>query len=227
MPAVGVPLGIPHRSRVLPGGDSGGCQDRGVQLKPNYPVRTSRLVLRPLAAADVEELLAYRGLPEVCRYLPFTPMTREVLQARLAGDMSRREIKQEGQALTLGVRAKDTARLLGDVVLFFHSREHRGGEIGYVFHPDAGGRGYASEACSALLALAFDELGLHRVTARLDSRNDASARLAARLGMRQEAHLVRNEMFKGEWSDEVVLAMLAEEWPNSPAHRTHQASQGS
>lgn len=108
-----------------------------------------------------------------------------------------------------------------------YKREHRGGEIGYVFHPDAGGRGYASEACSALLALAFDELGLHRVTARLDSRNDASARLAARLGMRQEAHLMRNEMFKGEWSDEVVFAMLAEEWPNSPAHRTHQASQGS
>lgn len=150
-------------------------------------------------------------------------MTRQVLEARLAGDMSRAQITEEGQALTLGVRDTVTGRLLGDVVLFFHSREHAGGEIGYVFHPDARGRGFASEACSAALALGFDELELHRVTARLDSRNHASARLAARLGMRKEAHLVRNEMSKGEWTDEVVFAMLAEEWPTSPAHRIHWA----
>lgn len=197
-----------------------------MQLRPAYPLVSSRLVLRPLAAADVEDLLTYRARPEVCRYLPFAPMTREVLQARLAGDMARMEITQEGQALTLGVLVKDTGRLLGDVVLFFHSREHAGGEIGYVFHPDVGGHGYATEACSIILALAFDELGLHRVIARLDSRNDASARLATRLGMRQEAHLVRNEMFKGEWSDELVFAMLAEEWTSSPAHRSQRASRG-
>ena len=74
-----------------------------------------------------------------------------------------------------------------------------------------------SKVASGELALAFDHLGLHRVVARLDARNDPSARLAARLGMRQEAHFVSNEMFKGEWSDEIVYAMLAEEWPTSPA----------
>jgi len=198
-----------------------------VQLSPSYPVLTPRLVLRPLVAADVEELLTYRALPDVCRYLPFAPMTREVLQARLAGDMGRTEITQEGQALTLGARAKDGGRLLGDVVLFFHSRENASGEIGYVFHPDAGGQGYATEACAALLALAFEELGLHRVSARLDSGNHASARLAARLGLRQEAHFVRHLLFKGEWSDELVMAMLAEEWPGSAACRTQRQAAGS
>jgi len=93
------------------------------------------------------------------------------------------------------------------------------GEIGYVFHPDAGGRGYAREACAAVLALGFAELGLHRIVARLDGRNEASARLASRLGLRKEAHLVSNRMFKGEWSDEIVFAILADEWPGSPAHR--------
>ncbi len=198
-----------------------------MQLSPSYPVLTPRLVLRPLVAADVEELLTYRALPDVCRYLPFEPMTREVLQARLAGDMGRTEITQEGQALTLGARAKDGGRLLGDVVLFFRSREHASGEIGYVFHPDAGGQGYATEACAALLALAFEELGLHRVSARLDSRNQASERLAARLGLRQEAHFVRRQLFKGEWSDELVMAMLAEEWPGSAACHTQRQAAGS
>ena len=63
-----------------------------------------------------------------------------------------------------------------------------------------------------MLHLAFDQLGLHRVVARVDARNDASQRLAARLGMRREAHLVANEWFKGEWSDEVDFALLEDEW---------------
>lgn len=183
-----------------------------MQLAPTYPVSTTRLDMQPLTHADVDELLTYRGRADVCRYLPFEPMTRDVLRERLDADLGRRRIREQGESLTLGVRVRDTGRLVGDVVLFFRSREHAGGEIGYVFHPDAGGRGYAREACSAVLALAFDELGLHRVVARLDRRNEASARLAARLGMRQEAHFVRNELVEGEWTDELVFAVLAEEW---------------
>ena len=49
-------------------------------------------------------------------------------------------------------------------------------------------------------------------TARLDADNHSSARLAARLGMRQEAHLVQNEWFKGRWSDELGFAILEDEW---------------
>jgi RimJ/RimL family protein N-acetyltransferase len=63
-----------------------------------------------------------------------------------------------------------------------------------------------------VLALAFDGLGLHRVTARIDARNGPSAALARRLGMRQEAHLVENEWFKGEWTDELDFAILEREW---------------
>jgi RimJ/RimL family protein N-acetyltransferase len=52
------------------------------------------------------------------------------------------------------------------------------------------------------------------VIARVDARNAASARLATRLGMRQEAHLRENEWFKGEWTDEIDFAVLAQEWPS-------------
>jgi RimJ/RimL family protein N-acetyltransferase len=81
-----------------------------------------------------------------------------------------------------------------------------------VFAPGAGGQGYATEAARAVLRLGFDGLGLHRITARIDERNEPSARLARRLGMRQEARLVHNELFKGEWSTELDFAMLAGEW---------------
>ncbi|MCW2947645.1 MAG: GCN5-related N-acetyltransferase, partial [Actinoallomurus sp.] len=89
---------------------------------------------------------------------------------------------------------------------------HRQGEVGYIFHPDHGGRGYATEAAEVVLRLGFEELGLHRIVGRLDGRNTASARVLERLGLRREAHFVQNELVKGEWTDEVVYAMLADEW---------------
>jgi RimJ/RimL family protein N-acetyltransferase len=183
-----------------------------VELRPTYPITTTRLRLRPLTVRDIPALLSYRGDPEVCRYLPFEPMTEDVLAARLAGDLGRREISSEGDAVTLGAERVDDGRLVGDVVLFFHSERHAGGEIGYVFHPDVAGQGLATEACTAILDLAFGELGLHRIVAKMDARNHASMRLAERLGMRREAHHVRAEMFKGEWSDLLVYALLHDEW---------------
>jgi len=189
---------------------------RQLELRPVYPVRTSRLLLRPLTAADIDALLVYRSSPEVCRYLPFEPMDRQVIDGRLAGQWAATALTDEGQSLTLGVEAAATGELIGDVVLFWHSRDHLGGEIGYVLNPGFIGQGYATEAAHALLRLGFDGLGLHRVIARLDERNDASAKVARRLGMRHEARLVHNEMFKGEWSTELDFAMLAGEWA---AHR--------
>ena len=190
-----------------------------MELRPHYPIVTPRLRLRPVTMGDLDAMLTYRSRAEVCRYLPFEPMTREVLAARLSGDLSRRELHAEGQGLTLGVVQAESGAFLGDVVLFFRSAEHAGGELGYVFAPEAGGEGYATEAAAAVLALAFEDLGLHRVIARLDARNGDSARLAARLGMRLEARLVSNERFKGEWSDELDFAMLASEWPTSAARQ--------
>ncbi|MFJ6194932.1 GNAT family N-acetyltransferase [Micromonospora sp. NPDC092111] len=190
------------------------------ELRPEYPIRTDRLSLRPLTGGDADALLAYRGQPDVCRYLPFEPADRRLISERLAAQWARTTLTDEGQAVTLGIDLARTGELVGDVVLFWHSRDHRSGEIGYILNPDFAGHGYATEAAHAMLRLGFDELGLHRITARLDERNEASAKVARRLGMRQEARLVHNELFKGEWSTELGFAMLSDEWP---AHRDRRA----
>jgi RimJ/RimL family protein N-acetyltransferase len=184
-----------------------------VELRPSYPVTTTRLALRPLTTGDVESLLSYRSLPAVCRYVPFEPMTAEVIADNLAATWDRSSLDDEGQSLHLGVVVAERDRLVGDVVLRWDSRVHGGGEIGYVFHPDVTGNGYATEAMHAVLHLAFDDLGLHRLTARIDARNAPSGRVCERLGMRAEAHLLQNEWLKGEWTDEIDYAILRSEWP--------------
>ena len=97
-------------------------------------------------------------------------------------------------------------------MLTYTSAVHNQAELGYLFHPDWQGQGLATEAARALVDLAFASLGVHRVFAHLDARNTRSARLLERLGMRREAHLVQNEWVKGEWTDDVVYAVLTDEW---------------
>jgi RimJ/RimL family protein N-acetyltransferase len=182
-------------------------------LHPDYPIRTERLLLRPLTEADAAALADYQSREDVVRYVPYPPRDEVVLTERLRNpDILRSQIDEPGQAMWVGVIRADDDVLVGDAILFWHSREHGAGEIGYVFNPKYQGNGYATEAAGALIRLGFDGLGLHRIVARMDSRNTASAAVAKRLGMRQEAHLVQNEWFKEEWTDELVFAILADEW---------------
>src|SRR5690242_4758611 len=181
-------------------------------LRPAYPITTERLRLRPLTVDDLEDVYAYSSLEEVCRYIPYEPRTREDVRRFLEDEnKTRSDLEDEGQVLAVAMELPG-AGVIGDLVLFWRSREHRSGEIGWVQSPAYSGHGYATEAARALLDLAFDGLGLHRVVARVDARNDASARMCRRLGMRQEAHLVENEWFKGEWSSELDFAILDREW---------------
>jgi len=181
-------------------------------LRPDFPIRTERLSLRPYAPEDFDAALAYWSRPDVTRFLYLDAFTPETFVERHAILMGRTELNAEGDVLTLAIVPDGVDHVVGDVTLFWRSEEHRGGEIGFILHPDHRGRGYAREASLPLLRMGFEEMELHRVVGRLDGRNDASANVLGGLGMRQEAHLVENEWVKGEWTDEKVFAMLRSEW---------------
>jgi RimJ/RimL family protein N-acetyltransferase len=181
-------------------------------LRPVFPIATERLDLRPFEPGDLDAFVAIHGDPEVVRYLYFDVRDRDELRGVLGEKEQRTALEKEGDGLNLAAVLRATGELVGDVVLFWRSEEHRQGEVGYIIHPAHGGRGYATEATRALLRIGFEDLDLHRICGRLDARNTASARVLERLGMRREAHLVENERVKGEWTDELVYALLAREW---------------
>jgi RimJ/RimL family protein N-acetyltransferase len=181
-------------------------------LDPRYPIETERLSLRPFRASDLEVLHRLQSLPEVVRYLLWDARSRSEVEAVLEQRTRQTRIAAEGDKLVLAVTMHNGGALIGDVNLQWLSTHHQQGEIGFVFLPEYHGHGYASEAAAAMLALGFNRLGLHRIIGRCDARNTASARLMVRLGLRREAHLRENEIFKGEWADECIFAMLASEW---------------
>jgi RimJ/RimL family protein N-acetyltransferase len=176
------------------------------------PVRTERLLLRPLGNDDVDDVARYQGDPEVARFLPYEPRNRATVAAKIAEWGEHRRVAAEGDYLQLGVERLDDGLLLGDVYFSLRSAQHELAVVGWVFAPESRGNGYATEAARALLSLAFDDMGLHRVIAELDARNTASAAVCTRLGMREEARFVEDFHYKGEWADTRVHAVLAREW---------------
>ena len=183
---------------------------RGSRLR--FPVRTARLTLRPFASRDLVDLLDIFGRPEVVRFLYTDVWHADTAPELLDGKAACVRWASEGDTLVLAIVPDVEDRVVGEVVLTWRSEKHRQGEIGFVVHPHATGRGYAREAAAAMLRIGFETLGLHRIYGRCDARNHASARVMEKLRMRREAHLVNDEWFKGEWSDTLVYAMLETEW---------------
>jgi RimJ/RimL family protein N-acetyltransferase len=182
-------------------------------LRPTYPVATERLLLRPLTDDDVDALLAYHARADVHRYLPMGTMDAETIKRRIReGPWLRTTLDEPGQAVVLGVAVAAIGELVGEVMLLWVSETDRCGEVGYVLDPRHGGHGYATEAVAALLRLGFEDLGLHRVIARIDARNEPSFRLARRLGMREEGRFVESVWKHDEWADLVTFAILEHEW---------------
>lgn len=90
-------------------------------------------------------------------------------------------------------------------------------ELGWVIDPGHHGNGYGTEAVRALLQLCFGQLRLRRVTANCFTDNTASWRLMDRVGMRREAHTIKDSLHRsGAWLDGYNYALLVEEWKLRP-----------
>lgn len=181
-------------------------------VRPSLPLVTERLRLRPFTRGDVDAVLAYRGLDEVARYLFDPPLTRDECALAIQQRTTQVQLKDEDDRIILAVEIADSGNLVGEVSLIMRSLEARQGEIGWIFHPEVQGRGYASEAMHRIVELAFVQADLHRLYARCDARNDRSWRLMERLGMRREAHFREHGLFKGGWDEEFYYAILRREW---------------
>lgn len=174
-------------------------------------LETERLVLRRFRAADAPMLAAYRSDPDVARYqsweAPF-PLGDAIAFVTEVGHL---DPEREGW-FQYAIEGKDSGVLVGDVGVN-RGDGGRQAEIGFTLAPAFQGRGYATEAVRRVVRFLLLEEGLHRVHATLDARNVRSARLLERLGFRREGLLRQCSWWKGEWTDELLYAVLASECP--------------
>ena len=159
-------------------------------------LETARLILRPLEARDLDAYAAMMAHEPTVRFLGGATLTREETWRKL--------LIAPGQWAWLGygywaVERKDDGRMLGQIGFADFKRDMAPNveglpEMGWAFHLDEAGHGYASEAAAAALAWIDAELAPSEVVAIIDEKNLASIRVAAKAGFAQK----ETARYKGE-----------------------------
>jgi len=175
-------------------------------------VEAERIVLRRFTMRDLPVFVAYRSDPDVARYQGWEAPYPRATGARMIRDLLRQHPDTPGQWFQFGIELRATGELVGDCASGTDLEDPRQAEVGFTLRPDFQGRGYATEAARALLGYLFGARAKHRVTARCDPRNTASVGVLGRLGMRREGHLLESTWAKGEWTDDLLFAILEHEW---------------
>ena len=85
-------------------------------------------------------------------------------------------------------------------------------EIGFIFHPDHWGHGYAQEALAVVISRAFEVHGLPKIEADVDPRNTGSLKLLTRLGFEETGRKERTWLIADQWCDSVYLALDEKRW---------------
>jgi RimJ/RimL family protein N-acetyltransferase len=173
-------------------------------------IPTERLVLRRFRAADAKTLADYRSDPQVARYqswdAPFSLLRAETAVANfMASD------PEKAGWFQYAIERADDKALIGDVAVHLHDNLKQA-EVGFTLATAYQKKGYATEAVGAVLDRLFRVQGLHKVAGECDARNAASAALMERLGFTREGRLRQQTWIKGEWTDDLIYGLLAEEW---------------
>jgi ribosomal-protein-alanine N-acetyltransferase len=143
-------------------------------------LETERLLIRNSESGDWEalhEIISLYESSELAAYDQQWPTSPEEIK-------SITEWFASGDSY-LAVCLKATGRLAGFVALNREQDDDRTFNLGYIFHPDYRGQGYATEGCWAVLAHAFDQLQARRVVTGTAAANSASCRLLGRLGFKK------------------------------------------
>mgnify|MGYP000719333156 CR=1 FL=1 len=164
-------------------------------------IGTERLLLRPARADDLEPLHTILSNPRAMAYWSSPPhehidQTRDWLASMIAIQPS------EGEDFIVELDGK----LIGKAGLW------RFPEIGFIFHPDYWGRGFAREALGAIIKRAFSIHHLPKIDADVDPRNVGSLKLLERLGFRETGRAERTWHVGDQWCDSVCLALDADGW---------------
>jgi [ribosomal protein S5]-alanine N-acetyltransferase len=182
------------------------------------PIATSRLTLRRFENRDWKDLLEVVSNEELFRYMDGEPSEEEQVLHWLEQD---RELRlTPGVRFSLGVKLEAEDKLIGYAQLWFEDELRRQAGLEMVIGQPFQGKGYGTEATAGLLRFGFEGLHLHRMSAATDSRAAPCLRMLVKAGMRQEGEFVKNRWRKGEWTNTVSCALLAEEYAATPAKLT-------
>jgi ribosomal-protein-alanine N-acetyltransferase len=191
--------------------------------RDGLPVLTGKqVVLRELRASDAASLFAMLTTEEVSRFISPPPTTVEGFERFIAWTLRQRAAGAYAcYAVTL--QGYDTA------IGIFQVRETEPGfgtaEWGFAIGSPFWGTGVFQEGAQLVLAFAFNTIGARRLEARAAVLNGRGNGALLKTGAVQECILRKSFQRNGEYLDQVLYAILEDDWramhadirfPNAP-----------
>jgi len=154
-------------------------------------------------------MFAIRSHPSTLAFQPWNPASIDVVAAFIESQSDRTFDGDDW--LQLAIVERESGDFIGDLGIRALD-DHAQVELGITIAPDRRQKGYAREALHAIMDVLFRIRKIHRITAVADRRNVASLAMLERSGMRREAVLRENSLFRDEFVDDVVFGILRQEW---------------
>lgn len=174
-------------------------------------IYTERLIIREMTPEDEEAIFGYRSDAETNRFQSWIPENSGEVEQFIKNHT--KDFNVPGTWFQLLIADQDSGSVIGDIGVHFIGPGGQQAELGITVAKDHHGKGYASEALGGIIGYLFTELGKHRIIASVDPRNTASMKLMEHIGFRKEGHFVKSLFWKNEWVDDVIYALLQDEWP--------------
>ncbi len=152
-------------------------------------IDTPRLSLRPMQAEDIDALLLIFGDPKVMAAFDIAPFDRQQMTHWLEGNLEHQVKYGYGP---FAVIFKANGLLIGDCCLEVMDIDGtQVAELGYDFRSDYWRQGLATEAAAAVRDYAFNVLGLPQLISLIRVGNNASRRVAEKVGMQYSSEFTR------------------------------------
>src|SRR5947209_14554658 len=168
-----------------------------------------RVTLRELRASDAPSLFAMLTTEEVSRFISPPPSTVEGFERFIAWTLRQR---RAGSYACFAVTLDGSDTAIG----IFQLRELEPGfgtaEWGFAIGSPYWGSGAFQEAGELMLDFAFETVGVHRLEARAAVRNGRGNGALRKMGAVQEGRLRKSFLKNGEYLDQMLCTILAEDW---------------
>lgn len=176
-------------------------------------IESERLAIRPIMAEDSQAVFGYRSDKETNKYQGWIPESLAEVDAFIAKNPG--TFNEQESWFQLVMTDKITNAVIGDIGVHFFGTEHLQVELGCTIKKECQQQSYAKEALKTVIEVLFRQYHKHRITASVAPENKASMQLLTSLAFRKEAHFVKSYFHNGQWEDDVVFAILAEEWDST------------
>jgi RimJ/RimL family protein N-acetyltransferase len=175
-------------------------------------LETDRLILRSFQDTDLKPFVDYRSDRAIAQFQSWDAPYSKANAAKFIQQLQHIKPGTPGEWYQIAIELKMNRQMIGDCAFCVLAEDSQQAEIGFTLARQYQKSGYATEAVTRLLDYLFKSLNLHRVRAICHEENIASAKLLERVGMRREAHFIKNVWFKGQWISEYWYAILRNEW---------------